>query len=127
VLLGLLALSACSAAAAEGNGGDRRAQLELDRQTTLAALPLGDAEATQSGFQVERSAPMRRVALQAASPRPSGTGSDSQRAQEQGDADTAAKKGRLAGHPGAIAGIVIGSILLAGAASHGGGGGGGGY
>jgi|SRR5262245_18525065 len=123
VLLGLLAMSACSAVAAEGNGGDGKEA--LDRVTAVAAPLPGDTEATRSVFHVESSPPLRHVALQAASPPPSGAGSGSQHAQAQGDPETTVKKGRLAGHPGAIAGIVIGSVLLAGAASHGGGSGGG--
>jgi len=63
VLFGVLAMSVCSAAAAEGTGGGDRQQLE--RLTTRFETP--QPRDPDSGFLTERSASMRRVAFRAGS------------------------------------------------------------
>jgi hypothetical protein len=121
VFFGVLAIAACSAAAAQGS--DARVGPD-PLAARLEALPPGDNDATTSTLRIESAPPLRRVALQVGSAPPSGGAASSQRAQDQPK-----RGGRLAGHPGAIAGIVIGSMALVGAMSNGGGGGmgGGGY
>ena len=128
VLFGVLAISACAAAAAEGIRGASADHLERQTARFAATLP-GDSEAIDSGFRTERSPSLRRVALQAGSAPQSGAGSQTRptERQEAGDRETTAKtKGRLADHPGAIAGIVVGAVALL-AAAGGGSSGGGGY